>query len=299
MSSGIPEDYKKGLEENGLTYKVSNQAEASDAAKAIIQSLGVTDALDIARGEKIDPSVGSAIYAESLNNLWSNERRLKADGKIEEANALGKQWSDITMEYANKLNSKGKWTAQTAYFYKTSPMGFAIRIENERVEQFQTWYENKEKDYKKVFTEILKSEEGQALLKEEVEKISKEERAKTRADKRQKIDEFFENAKLKGNNLYAIPIPTQVINGALEVMKKAVLAGESVTNAVSMAVEHISKEVKDWDKDKFRKEYEEKLNKVTNDRDNEKLLLKKIAELKIKANKLQEKLNMIELQDAA
>ena len=280
MSSGIPEDYKKGLEENGLTYKVSNQAEASDAAKAIIQSLGVTDALDIARGEKIDPSVGSAIYAESLNNLWSNERRLKADGKIEEANALGKQWSDITMEYANKLNSKGKWTAQTAYFYKTSPMGFAIRIENERVEQFQTWYENKEKDYKKVFTEILKSEEGQALLKEEVEKISKEERAKTRADKRQKIDEFFENAKLKGNNLYAIPIPTQVINGALEVMKKAVLAGESVTNAVSMAVEHISKEVKDWDKDKFRKEYEEKLNKVTNDRDNEKLLLKKIAELK-------------------
>jgi hypothetical protein len=280
ISSGIPEDYKKGLEENGLTYKVSNQVEASDAAKAIIQSLGVTDALDIARGEKIDPSVGSAIYAESLNNLWSNERRLKADGKIEEANALGKQWSDITMEYANKLNSKGKWTAQTAYFYKTSPMGFAIRIENERVEQFQTWYENKEKDYKKVFTEILKSEEGQALLKEEVEKISKEERAKTRADKRQKIDDFFENAKLKGNNLYAIPIPTQVINGALEVMKKAVLAGESVTNAVSMAVEHISKEVKDWDKEKFRKEYEEKLNKVTNDRDNEKLLIKKIAELK-------------------
>jgi hypothetical protein len=284
MESDIPNDYKKGLEEKGLTYKVSNQVEASESAKAIINSLGITDALEIARSEKIDPSVGSAIYSESLNNLWSNERRLKADGKIEEANALGKQWSDITLEYANKLNSKGKWTAQVAYFYKTSPLGFAIRIENERVEQFQTWYESKEKDYKKVFTEILKSEEGQALLKEEVEKISKEERAKARADKRQKIDEFFENAKLKGNNLYAIPIPTQVINGALEVMKKAVLAGESVTNAVSMAVEHISKEVKDWDKEKFRKEYEEKLNKVTSEkvreRDNEKILLKRIEELK-------------------
>jgi hypothetical protein len=93
-----------------------------------------------------------------------------------------------------------------------------------------------------------------------------------------------ENAKLKGNNLYAIPIPPQLINGALEVMKKAVLAGESVTNAVSMAVEHISKEVKDWDKEKFRKEYEEKLKKVTNEsvreRDNEKVLLKRIEELK-------------------
>jgi hypothetical protein len=284
MESDIPNDYKKGLEEKGLTYKVSNQVEASESAKAIINSLGITDALEIARSEKIDPSVGSAIYSESLNNLWSNERRLKADGKIEQANVLGKQWSDITLEYANKLNSKGKWTAQVAYFYKTSPLGFAIRIENERVEQFQTWYENKEKDYKKVFNEILKSEEGQALLKEEVEKISKEERAKARADKRQKIDEFFENAKLKGNNLYAIPIPPQLINGALEVMKKAVLAGESVTNAVSMAVEHISKEVKDWDKEKFRKEYEEKLNKVTNEsvreRDNEKVLLKRIEELK-------------------
>ena len=266
MTSGIPEDYKKGLEEKGLTYKVSNQVEASESAKAIINSLGITDALEIARSEKIDPSVGSAIYAESLNNLWSNERRLKADGKIEEANALGKQWSDITMEYANKLNSKGKWTAQTAYFYKTSPLGFAIRIENERVEQFQTWYENKEKDYKKVFTEILKSEEGQALLKEEVEKISKEERSKARADKRKKIDDFFEKAKLKGNNLYAIPIPPKIINGALEVMKKAVLAGESVANAVSMAVEHISKEVKDWDKDKFRKEYEEKLKGIVSDK---------------------------------
>ena len=67
-------------------------------------------------------------------------------------------------------------------------------------------------------------------------------------------------------------------------MKKAVLAGESVTNAVSMAVEHISKEVKDWDKEKFKKEYEEKLNKVTNEsgreRDNEKVLLKRIEELK-------------------
>jgi len=279
MESDIPNDYKKGLEEKGLTYKVSNQVEASESAKAIINSLGITDALEIARSEKIDPSVGSAIYSESLNNLWSNERRLKADGKIEEANALGKQWSDITLEYANKLNSKGKWTAQVAYFYKTSPLGFAIRIENERVEQFQTWYESKEKDYKKVFTEILKSEEGQALLKEEVEKISKEERAKLRADKRQKIDEFFENAKLKGNNLYAIPIPPQLINGALEVMKKAVLAGESVTNAVSMAVEHISKEVKDWDKEKFKKEYESKLSKITEEKSDADLLASRIKSL--------------------
>ena len=291
MNSDVPKDYKKGLEEKGLTYKVSNQVEASEAAKAIIKSLGVIDALDIARAGKIDASVGSAIYGESLNNIWSNERKLKADGKIDEAKVLAKQWADVSVEYANSLNYGGKMAAQLAYFYKTSPMGFAMRIENEKTEEFEAWYKDKEKDYKKAFAEILKSEEGQALLKEEVEKISKEERAKVRADKRQKIDEFFENAKLKGNNLYAIPIPPKLINSALEVMKKAVLAGESVANAVSMAVEHISKEVSNWDKEKFRKEYESKLSKITEEKSDADLLASRIKSLETQIAEYKKKIS--------
>ena len=291
MNSDVPKSYKKGLEELGLNYKVSNSVEASEAAKAIIKSLGVTDALDIARAGKIDASVGSAIYGESLNNIWSNERKLKADGKIDEAKVLAKQWADVSVEYANSLNYGGKMAAQLAYFYKTSPMGFAMRIENEKTEEFEAWYKDKEKDYKKAFAEILKSEEGQALLKEEVEKISKEERAKVRADKRQKIDEFFENAKLKGNNLYAIPIPPKLINSALEVMKKAVLAGESVANAVSMAVEHISKEVSNWDKEKFRKEYESKLSKITEEKSDADLLASRIKSLETQIAEYKKKIS--------
>ena len=285
MKSDIPEDYKKGLEEKGLTYKVSNQVEASEAAKAIIGSLGVNDALEIARSEKIDPSVGSAIYAESLNNLWSNERKLKAEGKSEEAKALAKQWSDITMEYADKLNSKGKWTAQTAYFYKTSPMGFAIRIENERIEQFANWFEAKEKDYKKVFNEILQSEEGQTLLKQEVEKITKAERAKERQKRDKSIDDFFEKLKLKGGT-YATIIPPNVWNAAVDIMKVSVKAGDRIVVAVQSAIDHIDKELNgaEWDKEKFRNDYESQLNKVTGEsvkeKDNEKVLLKRISELK-------------------
>lgn len=285
MKSDIPEDYKKGLEEKGLTYKVSNQVEASEAAKAIIASLGINDALEIARSEKIDPSVGSAIYAESLNNLWSNERKLKAEGKTEEARAAAKQWSDVTMEYADKLNSKGKWTAQTAYFYKTSPMGFAIRIENERVEQFADWFEAKEKDYKKVFNEILQSEEGQALLKEEVEKITKAERAQQRQKRDKAIDSFFDGMKLKGGT-YVTIIPPNVWNAAVDIMKVSVKAGDRVVVAVENAIKYIDKELKgaEWDKEKFRKEYEAQLNKVTGESikeaDNEKILLKRTEELK-------------------
>lgn len=285
MESDIPKEYKAGLEEKGLTYKVSNQVEASEAAKAIINSLGVNDALEIARSEKIDPSVGSAIYAESLNNLWSNERKLKAEGKSEEAKALAKQWSDVTMEYADKLNSKGKWTAQTAYFYKTSPMGFAIRIENERVEQFADWFEAKEKDYKKVFNEIIQSEEGQALLKEEVEKVTKAERVKERQKRDKSIDDFFEKLKLKGGT-YATIIPPNVWNAAVDIMKVSVKAGDRIVIAVQSAIDHIDKELKgaEWDKEKFRNDYESQLNKVTGEsvkeKDNEKVLLKRISELK-------------------
>jgi hypothetical protein len=285
MKSGIPEDYKKGLEEKGLTYKVSNQVEASEAAKAIIASLGINDALEIARSEKIDPSVGSAIYAESLNNLWSNERKLKANGDLEGAKAIAKQWSDVTMEYAEKLNSKGKWTAQTAYFYKTSPMGFAIRIENERLEQFADWFEAKEKDYKKVFNEIIASEEGQALLKEEIEKITKAERAQQRQKRDKAIDSFFDGMKLKGGT-YVTIIPPNVWNAAVDIMKVSVKAGDRVVVAVQNAIDHIDKELKgaEWDKEKFRKEYEAQLKKVTGESikeaDNEKILLKRTEELK-------------------
>jgi|694.fasta_scaffold56227_3 hypothetical protein len=264
MSSDIPEEYKKGLEEQGLTYKVSNQVEANQAARAIVNDLGVADALDIARSEKVDPSVGSAIFAESLNDMWSKERKLRAEGKIEEADALARQWTATSKEYANLTTGKGQWNAQIAYFYKTSPMGFSIMVNEDRYQNFETsFYNPREANFKDVFKELLKGEEGQALIKEEANKLLKEERSAERKKRDKSIDDFFDKAKLKGGT-YGTIIPPQVWNAAVEIMKASVKAGDRIVIAVQSAIDHIEKELKGekWDKEKFRSEYEAQLEKV-------------------------------------
>jgi len=264
----VPQSYKDALSKKGLDYKVSNQVEASNVAKSMVDELGIYDALDVARKNMIDPSVGSAIFGKAIDKLYSDEVTLRSQGRIEEADALAQQWADTSFEYAKIANSGGKWNAQIAYFYKTSPMGFVMRINNERAEQFKEWFANKEEGYKEVFDDIIKSEEGQKLLLEEVEGLRKSERQVERKKRDKSIDDFFEKAKVKANVTYATIIPPQVWNGAMDVMKASVKAGDRVVVAIQRAIEHIDKNLggKEWDKDRFRKDYESQLSKVAEEK---------------------------------
>lgn len=262
-ADNIPQAYKDGLKKKGLEYEVSSQSEAAETAKAIVENLGVDDALHIARGSMIDPSVGSAVFAESINSLWAKERALRNNGEIEAADAIAEQWADTAIEYAKLSNSKGKWNAQIAYFYNNSPLGFVRSIEKQNREFFDEFYSDKEKSYKSALDEILASEEGAALFEEKVEEKVKEERKAVRAQRDKNIDDFFEKAKLKGGT-YATIIPPPVWNGAIDVLKTAIKGGDRVVVAVDKAIKHIDQQLKgaQWDKDKFRKEYTESLSKV-------------------------------------
>jgi hypothetical protein len=263
-AEGIPESYKKGLEKKGLNYEVSNQFEASEIAKGIIKNLGVNDALEIARSGQVgvDPSVGSAIFAESINTLWAEERAARGKGNAEQADALAEQWADTSIEYARLANSGGKWNSQIAYFYKNSPLGFVKTIEKQNEQYFEDFYSDKEKNFKQVFDDLLSSEEGKALFDEKIEAKLNEERLSVRKARDKKIDDFFDGAKLKGG-VYATIIPPQVWNGAMDVMKVATKGGDRIVDAVQKAILYIDKEIKgqQWDKEKFRKEYSESLLK--------------------------------------
>jgi len=268
MDADIPQSYKDALSKKGLDYKVSNQVEASNVAKSMVNELGVYDALDVARNNMVDPSVGSAIFGKAIDKIYLDEITLRSQGRIEEADILAQQWADTSIEYAKISNSGGKWNAQIAYFYKTSPMGFVMRVNNERAEQFKEWFANKEEGYKEVFDDIIKSEEGQKLLLEEVEGLRKSERQVERKKRDKSIDDFFEKAKLKTNVSYATIIPPQVWNGAMDVMKVSVKAGDRVVVSIQKAIEYIDKNLggKEWDKDRFRKDYEAQLSKITEEK---------------------------------
>jgi hypothetical protein len=257
-SENIPDSVKEKFKDN-LKYEVKSKEEAKSIAKNIIKEYGTDDAVTLAEANKFHGDVNSFIFSEAINDTYIKESEAKTP---EEKLKYAEQWADYAIRFDESARSKGRFISAISDFYKKSPLGIKF-VENERRnEDFKKWYKAKEGSYKEVFDELVQDPKFKSLIGEEVQKGLKEERAAQRQANRKKIEDFFENAKLKGNNLYAVPIPPKVINGALEIMKQSVLAGESVVNAVNKAIEHISKEVKDWDKEKFRKEYEGKLSSI-------------------------------------
>lgn len=255
-SDNINEETKENFKKK-LKYQVKSQSEAKELAKNIIKEYGIDDAIELADANKFHGDVNAMIFNEVLDSLYDLESKAKTP---QEKSEIAIKWADISMRYDESARSQGRFISAIADFYKKSPLGFRLKEEAKRDEAFKDWIKSKEKGYKEVFEAIKEEPEFKELIKTEVQEQLKKERSETRQKNRKKIDDFFEDAKLKGNNLYAIPIPPQLINGALEIMKQAVLTGESISNAVNLAIEHISETVKDWDKEKFRKEYEEKLN---------------------------------------
>jgi hypothetical protein len=254
ISDSVKEKFK-----DDLKYEVKSKEEAKSIAKNIIKEYGTDDAVTLAEANKFHGDVNSFIFSEAINDTYIKESEAKTP---EEKLKYAEQWADYAIRFDESARSKGRFISAISDFYKKSPLGIKF-VENERRnEDFKKWYKAKEGSYKEVFDELVQDPKFKSLIGEEVQKGLKEERAAQRQANRKKIEDFFENAKLKGNNLYAVPIPPKVINGALEIMKQSVLAGESVVNAVNKAIEHISKDVKDWDKEKFRKEYEEKLSSI-------------------------------------
>jgi hypothetical protein len=257
-SKNINEKTKEKFKQN-LKYQVKSQDEARELAKNIIKEYGIDDAVELADANKFHGDVNAMIFNEALDSLYELESKAKTP---QEKAEIASKWADISMRYDESARSQGRFISAIADFYRKSPLGFRLKEEAKRNEAFKDWIKNKEQGYKEVFEAIKEEPEFKELIKAEVEGELKKERVESRQKNRKKIEDFFDNAKLKGNNIYAVPIPPPLINGALEIMKKAVLAGESVTYAVNLAIEHISETVKDWDKEKFRKEYEEKLNSL-------------------------------------
>ena len=255
-SENISDAVKRKFEENDLKYKVASQEEAKKIASEIIKEYGTEDAVALAEAGKFDGDVNSFIFSKSIDDIAQLEFNAKTP---EEKSLYGQQWADYALRFDEAARKGGRFISAISDFYRKSPLGVKIYEETRRKEIFNDWLKNKETDIKDVYKQILEQPEFKDLIKEEAQKEIKKERAEARKEKRQKIDDFFENAKLKGNNLYAVPIPVEVINGALEIMKQATLAGESVTFAVQQAINHISKEIKEWDSEKFRNEYESKL----------------------------------------
>ena len=140
-----------------------------------------------------------------------------------------------------------------------------VMVENQkRGEDFKQWSKPKEKSWKQYYDELMKEPEFEKIFKEEVRTELKKERAEARKARTKKVDEFFDKAKDQFKDkgaMYSTIIPPKIITAALEGMKQAYHAGEAVVKIVQDAIDYVSDKLghSDWDKEKFRKEWEEKL----------------------------------------
>jgi len=278
LKANLSEKTKALIEENG-TYFQANMEQAEIAAKSILENVGIENAIIAAKSGEVHPSVGSAIYAEAINSLWLQEQGLMKDGKIEEANDMALRQAELISEYSDISTSSGQWIAQIKRFYKTSPLGIVRKINTERKKAFDEKFAKDKEAFNNLYEQIIKGEEVQAYIKKKAEEIIKEDRKETRKNKRDVIfKKIDDTAKLwiqkltsksaKDAQKMGVGIE-DVINTAAEAMKKAYVAGESVSTIVEDAVKYISDKLgtDNWDIPGFRKDWSDKFSAESAERE--------------------------------
>jgi len=259
-AKNVPESAKKGFEEKGLKYQVQSQPEAQELAKGIVNEFGIEEAVTLAEANRFKGGVRSAIFAESLTRLTEEGEAAKTP---EDKLRLAADFKDMAIRYDEFARGQGQDISQINYFYKKSPLGVVMYENAKRKGDFDTWSKPKDQEWKSFFDEMMKEPEFEAVVKEQVKESLKQERAEARKNRIKKVDEFFDKAKdqFKGGAAYSTIIPPKVITTALEGMKQAYRAGEKVAKLVQDAIDYITTELGNapWDKEKFRKEWEDKL----------------------------------------
>jgi hypothetical protein len=268
-SKNISEETKQGLVEHGLKYDPKSQEENAKLAKAVVDEMGIDDAVLHAEAHKLSDGVNSAVFAESLNRLYEQELNAKTpEEKLEAA----KKFSDISDRYDKWARKGGREIAQISNFYKKSPLGITISENKNRKQAFNEWSKPKEKEWKEFFSEMSKEPEFETFVKEQVKEGMKNERAAERAQRKEKVHKTIDDTLSKwANKLKAKGTDDaqksgigvdEIFKAVGATMKKAYDAGEAVTKIVQDAIDYISEKLghDNWDREGFRKEWEAKLS---------------------------------------
>jgi hypothetical protein len=192
-SKGTPEALKEQIREKGLTYKPASQKEATRLANAIIDSIGIDQAVEMASRSEFSDVFGgmnSAVLSEAASRLVNDP--------VKQAQVFA------TLD--NGLLWKGQDVSYMNEFYTKNPLGVVIYENTRRKNDFEQWSTKKEKQWQDAY-DVLKAEK-EALKKEleelRIEKPTNEgvQRAKVKAEKaRQKRADIIEKYKNKGGGL--------------------------------------------------------------------------------------------------
>lgn len=255
VSESFKERFKNDPKE--LRYDPQSHEVARQLAQEVINEFGVADSVAMAESGRFGGDVNSLIFAEAIDRTYLAEQNATTqDEKIK----LAEQWADYAMRYDEAARQKGRFISAIYDFYRKSPLGVIFSEKAKRDEAFKDWLKDKEKGWKELYDAIKEDEDFKEFIDQQVKEKLKEERAESRKKRRKDINDLFDKGKLKGDQLSSSIIPPQIWNAAVEVMKQAALAGESVLSIIEQGVDYIKKNYTDaWDEKAFRDEWGDRL----------------------------------------
>jgi len=252
-AKNMPERARAAFEREGLEYVPASQEEAAAVAKATVDELGIDEAINLAAAGTFDGGVNAMIFGEVLNRLADNE------------SDAGK-WAEVAIQWDKYNRVRGQDIAAINFFYKHSPLGVVLKENADRKKQFEEWAKGKNQSWEEYFEELKSNPEFAKVLDKKIQEDLKKERQSSRAKRLASVRGAFAKAKEKfrkeGGGTYSTIIPPHVIETVLEAMELAYEAGEAVVKIVDDAIKSISQKIgtDNWDKEKFRKEWEAELS---------------------------------------
>lgn len=267
------EQVKSSIEKHGLTYEVESHASAEKSAADFISEVGVDKALDAVRKSEVDDGAAAFVWAKAIDEVG---KKLSASKDKTEIKELTDLQTKIIDEFDKKARSGGRFISALQEVYKSSDFAYKLDYQIKKYKEANNGKIPKEVEDKftELDTKLKEANQKIAALEGENKKsssassvksihqdfqVQKERRVKIAKARKEKIDSFFDSLKVKNdpNKLNSI---TQVIgevvwNGSIEVMRKAVMAGNDVATAIQAGVDYINEHYRgnDFNEDEFRK----------------------------------------------
>ena len=298
-SANVSQEVKDALLENGIDYiprgKKITQTEAKEIVDAFSTNEDGLDKLaqtvydiknDIAGDTRVTLNVYIAEkYSKLLDEATDTKTREKYRNKVAEAFIFGQEFATSAGQTVEAMK---RWRELLSRDPE-SLIAIKKRQQRKTNDFVLQGMESDIKSAKELLDSVVNTDEFKQFVETEVNKeIDKIANKKYGEVDKKKINDFFDSLIIKNDKAFdaTIGIPIAVYNGAMLTIKKAVLAGVDIANAIKQAVDYIDNWYKEnyakgttpspeWNKD----DYVAQMNTLL------KPLTKKVKKVKMKVSK--------------
>lgn len=298
-SANVSQEVKDALLENGIDYiprgKKITQTEAKEIVDAFSTNEDGLDKLakavydiknDIAGDTRVTLNVYIAEkYSKLLDEATDTKTREKYRNKVAEAFIFGQEFATSAGQTVEAMK---RWRELLSRDPE-SIIAIKKRQQRKTNDFVLQGMESDIKSAKELLDSVVNTDEFKKFVETEVNKeIDKIANKKYGEVDKKKINDFFDSLIIKNDKAYdaTVGIPIAVYNGAMLTIKKAVLAGVDIANAIKQAVDYIDTWYKEnyakgttpspeWNKD----DYVAQMNTLL------KPLTKKVKKVKMKVSK--------------